>query len=125
MADNSAAVHLNGWHKAEHDFHTKMIALHRAQLEKAESDEAKDFHRTSLSAHLGLQVFHSSGIAQTQKAMEGELEKSDRLIPTQVSAVYDPAKGPRPVIRPGQREINTAEMPKVDMQFEHLVKVDD
>ncbi len=49
----------------------------------------------------------------------------DRLVPTQVSGVTDPGKGPRPVIRPGQREIPSADMPKVDMQFEHLVKVDD
>ena len=49
----------------------------------------------------------------------------DRLVPTQVSGVTDPARGPRAVIRPGQREISGADMPKVDTQFEHLVKVDE
>jgi len=48
----------------------------------------------------------------------------DKLVPTQVSAVCDPSKGPRAVVRPGQREIQS-DMPKVDMRFEHLVKVDD
>jgi len=57
------------------------------------------------------------------KAAVGDLNK---LMPTEVSAVYDPSKGPRAVIRAGQREIPGAgTMPPVDLQFQHLVKATD
>jgi len=68
---------------------------------------------------------HRSLAANAEKAADDELGK--RLMPTDVSVVTDPSKMPaglRAVIRPGQREIQS-DMPKVDMQFEHLVKVDD
>jgi hypothetical protein len=72
-----------------------------------------------------------NGHAQYHRNMGQDVEKGidvddlDKLVPTQVSAVVDQAKGPRAVIRPGQRELPADGMPKVDMQFEHLVKVDD
>ena len=58
------------------------------------------------------------------KVLAGDLNKLSQLEPTQISAVYDPSKGTRPVIRAGQREIGGG-MPAVDPQFSHLVKVGD
>jgi len=61
-----------------------------------------------------------------QKTMATELHKLDQLVPSQISAVTDPSKGPRAVIRVGQREIPGAgTMPPVDLQFQHLVKATD
>jgi len=132
MAEKSGAAHLNEFHRAAHEFHSRMISAHRAQLKKAEGDEldkaaqsAKSFQEQSIVSHMAMQVFHAGGMSETEKAIQSELHKGDALVPTNVSAVADPAKGPRAVIRPGQREIAGADMPKVDSQFEHLVKVDD
>jgi len=57
-----------------------------------------------------------------EKGMDDELGK--RLVPSNVSGVVDPSRAPaglRMIPRSGQP---TPDMPKVDMQFEHLVKVD-
>lgn len=71
-----------------------------------------------------------NGHAQYHRDAGKDVEKADaaddlnKLVPTNVSGVTDPSKGPRAVIRPGQPQIQ-ADMPKVDMKFEHLVKIDD
>jgi len=120
----TAAQHLNTVHKAAHEYHSKMIEAHRGMLKKAEDESDRAFHEAAIAAHASMQFVHHHGIAQTAKAVEDELHKSDELVPTQVSGVTDPSGGPRAVIRPGQRELPSADMPKVDTQFEHLVKVD-
>ena len=124
----TAAQHLNTFHKAAQEYHSKMIEAHRGMLKKAEDDEsARAFHETAIAAHASMQFVHHHGIAQTAKAAEeDELYKSNELVPTQVSGVTDPSKGPRAVIRPGQREISgTGAMPVVAEGFENLVKIDD
>ena len=123
----TAAQHLNTFHKAAQEYHSKMIEAHRGMLKKAEDDEsARAFHETAIAAHASMQFVHHHGIAQTAKAVEDELHKSDELVPTQVSGVTDPSKGPRAVIRPGQREISgTGAMPVVAEGFESLVKCGD
>ncbi len=90
---------------------------------------AKETFR-KLATHFQEHAQHHSKMAESHAAAKEACEKAEsdelgkRLVPTQVSAVTDPSKGPRAVIRPGQREIQS-DMPKVDMRFEHLVKVDD
>jgi hypothetical protein len=94
-------------------------------LKKVYSDAKEVFDKlgTSFNQH-----------ARYHEQMKAACEKSDgvddlekRLEPTQVSAVAPtaPASALRAVPRAGQREIPSANMPKVDMQFEHLVKIDD
>lgn len=72
--------------------------------------------------------YHRSSSASIEKSADVDDLDKRGLVPTQVSAIADPSKVPagvRAVIRAGQREIPSADMPKVDMQFEHLVKVGD
>ena len=38
----SAAQHLRDFHKSAHEFHSKMVGIHNAQLEKAKSGNAGD-----------------------------------------------------------------------------------
>jgi hypothetical protein len=58
-----------------------------------------------------------------------DIDDLDKLAPSGVSAIIDPGKAPaanlRMVPRSGQPSGPAGEMPKVDMRFEHLVKVDD
>ena len=93
-------------------------------LKKIYGDAKESVARLSAS-FMNHAEHHRSLAANAEKAADDELGK--RLMPTDVSVVTDPSKMPaglRAVIRPGQREIQS-DMPKVDMQFEHLVKVDD
>src|SRR5258706_3425092 len=123
----TAAQHFNTFHKAAHEYHSKMIEAHRGMLKKAEDESDRAFHEAAIAAHASMQFVHHHGIAQTAKAAEeDELYKSNELVPTQVSGVIDPGKGPRAVIRPGQREISgTGAMPVGAEGFEGLVKVGD
>ncbi len=85
--------------------------------------EAVDRLGTLFNAH---GEYHRSMMAETAKAEDID-DLGKRLVPTEISAVYDPSKsGVRPVIRAGQREISgTGAMPQVAEGFENLVKVGD
>jgi len=85
--------------------------------------DAKDSVARLSASFMNHAEHHRSLAANAEKSEDVE-DLSKRLVPTQVSAVIDQGKGPRAVIRPGQREMSGADMPKVDMQFEHLVKID-
>lgn len=66
-------------------------------------------------------------MAETQKAMVDVLNKSKEVVQPRISAVTpDLPAGLRSVIRPGQPSLGAGipSMPKVELQFEHLVKVD-
>lgn len=124
--EKNAAQHLHEFHKAAHEHHSEMIAAHKTELGKASRDR-RDFHEAAIAAHLKMQVHHADGMAETQKAMVDALNKTNEVLQTRVSAVApDLPTGLRSVIRPGQPSFGTGmpSMPKVELQFEHLVKVD-
>ena len=60
-----------------------------------------------------------------EKADEAE-DLSKRLVPTDgVVGVYDPRRAPAGKLVPRTGQPTHREMPKVDMQFEHLVRVEE
>ena len=94
-------------------------------LKKIYGDAKESVARLSAS-FMNHAEHHRSLAANAEKAADDELGK--RLMPTDVSVVTDPSKMPaglRMVPRSGQPSAPSSDMPKVDMQFEHLVKVDD
>ncbi len=93
---------------------------------------AKEILR-KLAEHFQVHAAHHQKMSEAHGALMEACEKGvdaedlNKLAPTQISGVIDQSRAPagvRAVIRPGQREIQS-DMPKVDMRFEHLVKVDD
>jgi len=58
-----------------------MIEAHRGMLKKAEDDEsARAFHETAIARTRRCNLFTTTRIAQTAKAVEDELHKSDELV---------------------------------------------
>jgi hypothetical protein len=95
------------------------------EMKKAYGDAKASIDRLGQLFNGHAQYHRNMGQDVGKGADIDDLDK--RLEPTQVSAVYDPSKGVRPVIRAGQREIPGAAgtMPVVDDRFQHLVKVDE
>jgi len=154
MAKN-AREHLQTLHENERTHHIKSggfdlrIGTGLAQLgdifeqlesEKPGSDGAREAHAAGkeifrkLATHFQEHAQHHKTMAENHTASMEACEKSvdtedlNKLAPTQISAVIDPGRAPaglRAVTRHGQRELPADGMPKVDTQFEHLVKVDE
>jgi len=99
---------------------------------QSDDGDAKKSYGAGKDAFAKLAVAFNEHAAYHKKMKEAcaksdGVDDLDKLQPSGVSAVYDPSKGIRPVIRAGQREIPgaTDTMPQVDSAFEHLVKVDE
>jgi hypothetical protein len=136
MAIRNVREHLSEHHKQSAGFDLSVageLERVRKSFEALEAQADGDAKESFAACKV---AFDKLGAAFNQHAvyhekMKQACEKSDgsddleKLAPSGISAVYDPAKGPRAVIRPGQREIPGAgEMP-VPLEFQHLVKATD
>ncbi len=91
-------------------------------LKKIYGDAKESVARLSAS-FMNHAEHHRSLAANAEKA--ADTDDLDKLVPSNISGIVDPSRAPsggRLVPRSGQP---TPDMPKVDMRFEHLVKVDD
>jgi hypothetical protein len=115
--------HLKKAHQAIADYHRAMTKCHSAAMAKDNmgADE-KAFHRAAAAAHDEAASVHTEMSDECTKAMAAsEMEKSHRLMPTEVSALAPPP-GVRSIPRYGQREYYK---PTVDPMLEHIVRTED
>ena len=106
------------------------LAGHYAKTETTEAEKdtkaileaLADLHQEMSVEHGKMADFHKSAAESCAKVADGELEK---LVPMRVSAVApDVPAGVRAVIRTGSRTMPTEEPPRVDLELQHLVKID-
>ncbi len=93
------------------------------ELKKAFGDAKASIGRLG-QLFSGHAAYHRDAGQNVEKS--ADVDDLDKLVPTQISGIVDPSRAPssgRLVPRSGQP--TPSDMPKVDMQFEHLVKVDD
>jgi len=108
------------FHKVYHGEHDKMATVHATMMghhEEGSRDHA--FHKAKFESHTRLRDYHKDAMA---KALTDELNKGDRVEPTNISAVTPNRPAVTMVPRPGER---IPEAPPVDQRFADLVKVEE
>lgn len=116
--------HLEQLHKIASHHHQTMSEAHLEAMGDEEKGSARhSFHKAAAAAHASAADSHDRLLDEAQKAViAGDLEKSTRVVPDRISAVYP---GVRAIPRTGQREPAQGDRPKVDLALETFVKVDD
>ena len=97
--------HLHAFHRAAHGHHAEMVAAHQTALEKAAAMEPgggphSTFLKTSIASHEKMAAHHLAQMAECQKAVESDLNKTMPL-PAGLSIVAPDRPGIRAVPRTG------------------------
>jgi hypothetical protein len=111
--------------------HYKALAKHLSKTETTEA--AKDskgllealsaIHEQHSQEHANMAEFHSACAEKCDKAADAA--DLNKIVPTQVSVVAPTRPTITPVLRPGQREISSADMSKMSPEFQKLFSTTD
>ena len=117
--------HLQKAHSAIAEFHQNMSKCHNSAMSKEGMGvDEKTFHKSAAAAHDEAANVHTQLCDECLKAAAAdELAKSQRLVPTNVSAVTPTAPGIRAVPRAGQRV--EPEKIEVEPEFAKLISIEE
>jgi hypothetical protein len=112
MSRVNVGEHLHAFHKASHADRAAAIAGNQAALEKAAAMEPgggprTTFHKAEIARHQVMLDHHAEKMAECEKTVTSDLEKSQQLEP-RIAGVIPDVPLVRPVIRTGQREFTTS-----------------